>query len=81
MDSPVAAYADWERFGTNTDPQGRVLGPRKPRPVANLTEAEADLYDALIAKGWTRVRRVEQERIPLSVAHAALMALAVGAAW
>jgi hypothetical protein len=76
----MATYTKWERFGTNSDPQERALGPRAPRPVDHLTEAEAELYEALIAEGWTRFRRVEQERVSLSVAHAALMAVAAGAA-
>lgn len=72
----LAAYSEWERFGTNSDPQGRTLGPRAPRAVDHLTAAEAELYEALTSEGWTRFRRVEQERIPLPVAHAALMAIA-----
>jgi hypothetical protein len=63
-----AAYEAWERFGTNVDKTGKPLGPRPPRPVPHLTEAERALYHRLISPDWTGHRRVEQERIPLSVA-------------
>jgi hypothetical protein len=63
-----ATYEAWERFGTNLDPQGKPLGPRPPRPVPHLTDAERALYHQLISPNWTRHRRIEQERIPLSVA-------------
>lgn len=76
----LAAFEEWERFGTNSDPQGKQLGSRPPRPVDHLTADESELYLALISPEWTRFRRVEQERIPLSVAHAALLAIAVGIA-
>jgi hypothetical protein len=36
--------------------------------VPHLTEAERALYHRLISPDWTGHRRVEQERIPLSVA-------------
>ncbi|GAA1605133.1 DUF2220 family protein [Kribbella sancticallisti] len=62
------AYETWERYGTNTDPKGRPLGPRPPRLVPTLTDTERGLYHDLCSPGWTRHRRVEQERIPLAVA-------------
>lgn len=64
------AYEAWERFGTNVDQHGKPLGPRPPRPVPHLTEAERALYLQLIAPSWPRHRRIEQERIPLNVALA-----------
>lgn len=70
----VGAVRDEQR------PARKGAGPRAPRPVDHLTEGEGELYEALIAEGWTRFRRVEQERIPLSVAHAAVPAVAVAAA-
>lgn len=68
----LAAYEEWERFGTNTDPQGKTIGARTPRLVEHLNEPEAELYACLSSADWSRFRRVEQERIPLTVAHAAL---------
>jgi hypothetical protein len=62
------AYDAWERFGTNVDKNGKPLDPRPPRPVPHLTDTERTLYHQLIAPSWTRHRRIEQERIPLSVA-------------
>ena len=62
------AYEAWERYGTNVDPHGNALGPRPPRPVPHLTPEEATLYHRLVSPDWHRVRRIEQERIPLAVA-------------
>lgn len=68
-----ATYDAWERFGTNLDKNGKPLGPRPPRPAPHLTDAERTLYCQLISPDWTRHRRVEQERIPLSVALAQVL--------
>ncbi len=73
MDLP--AFERWERFGTNEDPRGRPLQGRAPRSVPHLTPAESELYEALTSPTWPRVRRVEQERIPLDVAAAAVRRL------
>ncbi|WP_151083317.1 DUF3322 and DUF2220 domain-containing protein [Nocardioides cynanchi] len=64
----TADYDTWERFGTNHDPRGRPLAPRNPRPTPHLTANELALYQRLISPGWTRHRRIEQERIPLDSA-------------
>jgi hypothetical protein len=61
-------YDAWEQFGTNVDKNGKPLGTRPARPVPHLTDAERTLYHQLISPDWTRHRRVEQERIPLTVA-------------
>lgn len=66
MDPP--SYETGGRFGTNVDKSGKPLGPRPARPVPHLTEAECSLYHQLISPEWSRHRRIEQERIPLSVA-------------
>jgi hypothetical protein len=66
------AYQQWERYGTNLDARGRPLQARQPRPVPLLTAAEAELYHNLTAADWPRYRRIEQERIPLEVAAAAM---------
>lgn len=63
-----ATHDAWERYGTNVDKSGKPLGPRPPRPVPHLTEPERLLYEQLTSAGWTRHRRIEQERIPLGVA-------------
>jgi hypothetical protein len=75
----LAAYEEWERFGTNYDPQGKVIGPRAPRPIEHLTQAEAELYEALTSSDWKRFRRIEQERIPLASAHELLLNLSPSA--
>ncbi len=72
----LTAYTEWERYGTNVDSRGRPLQARPPRPVPHLTSAEVELYRCLIAEEWTRHRRVEQERIPLVVALAAVRRIA-----
>jgi hypothetical protein len=68
----LAAYSAWERYGTNFDPKGQPVGPRPPRPVPFLSPREAELYEGLCSTGWSGYRRVEQERIPLDVAWAAV---------
>lgn len=69
------AFEEWERFGTNRDQHGKDLGARAPRPVDHLTEDEHALYSSLVSRDWRRFRRIEQERIPLAVAHEAVMQL------
>lgn len=66
----MASYARWERFGIDHDHDGRPLGPRPPRVLDTLSSGERELYLALCSPGWTRPRRVEQERIPLDEAAA-----------
>jgi hypothetical protein len=66
----LVAYERWERFGTNHDPQGKPIRTTLRRPAPHLTSSELKLYDALTSEGWTRYRRVEQERIPLGMAFA-----------
>lgn len=67
----VPSYQQWEQFGTNVDRHGRPLRT-SARPVPHLTPAEAELYDLLHEPDCPGHRRVEQERIPLSVAAQAL---------
>jgi hypothetical protein len=64
----MASYERWERFGIDEDHDGRPLRARPARPVPELTEGELMLYRALCSDGWTRHRRIEQERIPLDAA-------------
>lgn len=68
------AFTAWERFGTNTDARGHALQSRSPRPVPHLNEGERALYENLVSPTWTRHRRIEQERLPLSIALETLRA-------
>ena len=60
------AYDAYERFGAWTDEKGKPIpcSPRKPLPT--LTASERALYEQITDPTWARVRRVEQERIPLA---------------
>jgi len=66
----LATYERYEQFGTSTNP----LTAAACRPLEHLTDAEQELYECLTDPSWTRYRRVEQERIPLSVAADAVHA-------
>ncbi|MGO9294902.1 MAG: Wadjet anti-phage system protein JetD domain-containing protein [Streptosporangiaceae bacterium] len=70
----LATYERYEQFGTSTDARGNPLTATACRPLAHLTDAEQQLYECLTDPLWTRYRRVEQERIPLSVAAGAVQA-------
>jgi len=72
MDS--TAYEQWSRFGTRHDRRGAALAGRTPRPVPGLAGGEAGLYAQLCDAEFEGPRRVEQERIPLEAAVAALAA-------
>jgi hypothetical protein len=67
----------YERYGSDTDKLGRPLTPSAPKPLAHLTADEYALYAQLVSPGWTRPRRIEQERIPLHHAEQLLRPLAV----
>lgn len=73
-----ASFDRWEKYGTNVDKRGLPLGTREPRPVTELTDEERALYLDLVDPSWSRVRRIEQERIPLAVARAAVVAISDG---
>lgn len=64
----VPAYDAYAEFGTNLDVKGNPIKAAARRPLAHLTDAERELYDRLTDPGWAGYRRIEQERIPLSVA-------------
>jgi hypothetical protein len=70
-----ATFERYERFGTSLDRRGMSLGPGKRRDLHHLNAAERVMYDALTDPAWTRHRRLEQERIPLADALAALRSL------
>jgi hypothetical protein len=73
-----ASFEGWETYGTDVDARGVALTARKPRPVPHLTDEERSLYLDLVDPQWFRVRRVEQERIPLEVALATVSAAISG---
>ena len=73
-----ASFDRWERYGTNVDKRGLPLTAREPRPVIHLSDDERTLYLDLVHPSWSRVRRIEQERIPLAVARAMVAAVSRG---
>jgi hypothetical protein len=66
------AYETYERYGAWTDDKGKPIPCSPRRSLPALTSEEHQLYLHLTDPAWTRVRRVEQERIPLHVAVAHL---------
>ncbi len=68
-------FERYERFGTSLDRRGNPLGPGTRRDLPHLEAGERLMYQALTDPAWTRYRRIEQERIPLVDALAALRAL------
>ncbi|WP_250282328.1 Wadjet anti-phage system protein JetD domain-containing protein [Frankia sp. CiP1_Cm_nod2] len=71
----MVTFERYERFGTSLDRRGTPLGPGRRRDVPHLTADERAMYGALTDPTWTRHRRLEQERIPLADALAALRLL------
>ncbi|MFF0270009.1 Wadjet anti-phage system protein JetD domain-containing protein [Kribbella sp. NPDC004536] len=67
-------YATYEPFGTNTDAKGNPIEPSDPKPLPELTDAERTLYTRVVAADHQGHRRIEQERIPLAIAAAAVPA-------
>lgn len=70
-----ATYEAYEQYGAWTDDKGKPVPCSPRRNLAALTPDERRLYEALTDPTWARVRRVEQERMPLHVAVAHLDAL------
>jgi hypothetical protein len=68
----LATYETYRDFGTNLQPNGTPIKALGPKPDRLLTAAERDLYERVADPSYTGVRRVEQERIPLDVARAAV---------
>jgi hypothetical protein len=73
-----ATYEAYEQFGAWTDEKGKPIPCSRRRKLPALTPAEKDMYEMLTDPASTRVRRVEQERIPLEVAAEHLRALLKG---
>lgn len=63
-----ATYDTYAQYGTNTDQNGNLLNPEKPKPLTRLTPDELEAYDRLANPSFLGHRRIEQERIPLQVA-------------
>lgn len=76
-----ATYEAYEQYGAWTDERGKPVpcSPRYPNPA--LTPDEHLLYLSLTDPAWDRVRRVEQERIPLNVAAERLASLMEARRW
>jgi len=66
MDFPT--YEAYEKYGAWTDERGRPVPCSPRRNLPALTPDERLLYLHLTDPAWDRIRRVEQERIPLNVA-------------
>ena len=66
-----AAYTAYAEHGTWTDEKNRPLTCPTRRPLPHLTDAERTVYDMISDPYWDGPRRIEQERIPLTVAHTA----------
>ena len=73
MDLP--AFGRYEVFGTDVDKAGRKIAPKEPLDLPGLRAKERELYLRLVDPAWRGVRRIEQERIPLDDARAALLEL------
>jgi hypothetical protein len=71
----LGTYTAYERFGAWTDDKGNPLRCEARQYLPYLTAAEREVYEALTDPSCIRVRRIEQERIPLSVALEALFDL------
>ena len=65
----LATYTEYARFGTKHDANGNVLTAGSRKALPHLTFDERAAYELLTDPGWGGVRRIEQERIPLSVAR------------
>jgi len=72
------SFDRWEKYGTSVDKRNASLTGREARPVPHLTEEERALYLDLVDPSWSRVRRIEQERIPLALARAIVAAVSSG---
>jgi hypothetical protein len=68
-------YEAYERFGTNADKNNTPLRAEEPKPLPHLTDAERAVYHRILDAEHTGHRRIEQERIPLTVALEAVRSL------
>ncbi len=70
-------YARFMRFGARLDARSRMIGAREPimRTTMRLNDDEYALYRTLCEPGEQGVPRIEQERIPIAHAVAALRSM------
>lgn len=69
-----AAYVRYEHFGTFVDHRGRHIPCAPRKKLTELTEHERVVYHEITDPDWSRVRRIEQEKIPLAVGLAEVVA-------
>jgi hypothetical protein len=69
-----STFTEYLPYATETDKDGKPLTGQPPRTTDHLTPPERDLYLSLCDETRTLPRRLEQEKIPLPVAHNALTA-------
>jgi len=67
-----STYLKYEQFGTAIDAQGEPIKCSARKELPALIPSEREVYLNLTDQGWPRVRRIEQEKILLSDAAAAL---------
>ena len=70
-----ATFEEYEQYGAWTGEKGKPVPCSPRRQLPALTPDERDLYQLLTDPAWTRVRRIEQERIPLRLGAERLYAL------
>ena len=70
-----ATFEEYEQYGAWTGEKGKQVPCSPRRQLPALTPDERGLYQLLTDPAWTRVRRIEQERIPLRVGAERLYAL------
>lgn len=67
------AFTTYERFGAMTEANGAFVPCRTRKPLPHLTATEYEVYSLLTDPNSVRVRRIEQERIPLHTARSAVL--------
>jgi hypothetical protein len=67
-----STYRKYEQFGTTIDENGNPIKCAARKELPMLTTTEWDVYQNLTDPGWTRVRRVEQEKMLLNDAVLAI---------
>ncbi|MFX0581146.1 Wadjet anti-phage system protein JetD domain-containing protein [Nocardia nepalensis] len=65
-------YDTYARHGSYVDERGRPIPCAKRKPLPHLTDIERSVYDRITEPNWSGPRRIEQERIPLRIAHTTL---------
>jgi hypothetical protein len=71
----LVTFERYQRYGTSLDRRGIPLRPGLRRDLPHLNADEHATYQALTDPAWRSHRRLEQERIPLTDALAALRLL------